>query len=175
MLDRDAFVSIPNCFDIGGLKLLVIVTGCKPVCWKCRETGHLSSSCPEKKASGNQAPVDQTPPLTESLKTGSPVMGMPVTGTRVVKPPVGPSPKPPFPEELSSTASVVEEKGEGEWQVAGRARGKRQTVGPQSPEPLGLKALSAPLPLTTVIVTPQPQYRICRIYKKSTTQVMKNW
>lgn len=64
MLNRKAFLSIPNCLEVGVLKLPIIVTGRKPVCWKCGETGHLSFSCPEKKASGSPAPVDQNTPLT---------------------------------------------------------------------------------------------------------------
>lgn len=111
MLDHEAFFSIPNCLDVEGLKLLVIVIGRKPACWKCGETGYFSSSCPEKKTSGSQAPVDQNPPLTASLSSTMPVKGMPVSGTGVVKTPVVSSSHPSFPEKPLPAASAVVEKG----------------------------------------------------------------
>lgn len=57
MIDRQAVTSIPNCLDVGGLKIPVIMTGCKPTCWNCGETGNLSSSCPEIKASRDLHPL----------------------------------------------------------------------------------------------------------------------
>lgn len=64
---------------------------------------------PENKASGSQALADHDPPLTKSLNLATLVVGMPASGTGVVKPPVGSSSQLPFPE----------------WPVAGRVRGKR--------------------------------------------------
>lgn len=62
MLTRKAFLYFPNCMDVGGLKLSVIVTGSGPTCYKCRVVCHLSSSCPEEKISRNQA-LNLTPNL----------------------------------------------------------------------------------------------------------------
>lgn len=129
MLERKAFYSIPNYLEVGSLKLLVIMTGWKPTFWKCREANPLTSFCPERKASGSQAPVNQNLSLTVSLISTSLVMGMPASRTCVFKPQVRSSSKFTFPEELSPAASAVVKKGEGEWLVTGRAKEKRQTVG----------------------------------------------
>lgn len=89
MVDHKSFASIPNCLDVEGQDLPIIVTGRRPTSWKCGEIGHLSSYCPEKKDSGVPAPADPNPPLAESVVSISPVMGMPETRTSMVKLPVG--------------------------------------------------------------------------------------
>lgn len=65
---------------------MLIVTDHKPICWKCGETSHFFSYCPDEKASGIQ---DQTPHLAVSVISVSPVMSMPETEIGVGKPPVG--------------------------------------------------------------------------------------
>lgn len=52
MLDHKAFFSIPNCLNVEGHKLQVIVTDRKPISWKSGETGYLSSSRRPKQLSG---------------------------------------------------------------------------------------------------------------------------
>lgn len=99
-------------------------------------------------ASGSKAPVDQNPPLTVSLSSTLPVMGM--SASSVVKPLVGSSSKSTFPKEPLPTASAVLEKGEGEWLDASRARGKHQTAGPQSPEVPRMKDINRLIPSTSV-------------------------
>lgn len=115
MLDRKAFHSIPNCLVVVDQYMLVIVTGCKPKCWKCRETGHISLSSTEKKAPVILVPIDQNFPLAVSVKSALPVMCMPATEIYAVKPLVGFCPtfldKP-----LPTTCAVVEEEMDGHWQ-----------------------------------------------------------
>lgn len=106
MLDHNAFHSFPSCLDVVDQYMLVIVTGCKPKCWKCRETGHVSLSSTGKKAPGILVPIDQNFPLA--------VVCMPATGIYAVKPLVGFCPtfldKP-----LPTTCAVVEEEMDGHW------------------------------------------------------------
>lgn len=137
MLDRETLFSILNCLDVWGLKLPVIVTGRKPSCWQCGEFSHLSSPCPETKASGSQAsgsqaPVDQNPFLLTFSTSASLVMVMPTSGTVVVKPLVRYGSEFTFSEMPFPTACAIKEKENGEWQVASMARGNRQTAGPCS-------------------------------------------
>lgn len=51
MLNWLAFISISNYLDFCSQKIPVIVISRIPTCWRCLETGHLSPSCPGKKAS----------------------------------------------------------------------------------------------------------------------------
>lgn len=58
MLDREALQSIlPS--RCSGHEKPVIVTGRKPECWKCRESGHLTSAGLEKKAPSERSPSDR--------------------------------------------------------------------------------------------------------------------
>lgn len=85
MIDRKAFISIPNCLDVECQKMTIIVIGRRPTCWKCGQTGHLSSSCTEVLASAHP-----NPRLVECVIVSvSPVMGMATIRTGVDKPPVG--------------------------------------------------------------------------------------
>lgn len=52
----------------------------------------------------------------------------------------------PFPEEFTRDAGAIVEKGDGEWQVAGKGRGKFQTAGSQSPEAPGTKGTDSYTP-----------------------------
>lgn len=79
MLDRKAFISISNCLDIEGRKLLTIKTGRKPTCWKCSVTGHLDTSCPEKKRPPSPdtrflAPLHKVPRLKNKPQIPTPVL-----------------------------------------------------------------------------------------------------
>lgn len=62
MFTWKAFLYLPSSMEVAGLRMPVIVTGCGPTCWKCREVCHPSSSCPVKKASRSQA-LNLTPNL----------------------------------------------------------------------------------------------------------------
>lgn len=106
MLDRKPFSSIPN-WNVAGQKMPFIVTGRKSICWKYGETNHHSATCPEKNISGILTPTDQNPPPAESVKPASPLLGMPATGTSVVKPPVGSLLRPPFPVKPLPTACAI--------------------------------------------------------------------
>lgn len=66
----------------------IIVTGRRPIDWKCRETGQLSSSCSDKKASGVLASVDPNSPLAVSVVSVSTVISIPAAKTGLVKPPI---------------------------------------------------------------------------------------
>lgn len=71
MLDRKSFFFIPECLDVWGLKLPIII-GRIETCWK---SGHLSYSCPKKQASGSQAPIDQNPLLVASVNFACLLLG----------------------------------------------------------------------------------------------------
>lgn len=71
------------------------------------------------------------PPLVEFVQSVSPVVGMPATRTDVENSPVGSNSQPPFPEKPLPATSVIREKGEGEWQVVGKAKGKTQAAEPR--------------------------------------------
>lgn len=124
MLDRVVSVSVPNCLDFCGRKMLVKFTDRKPTCWRCGENGHLFSSCSEKKASGFLVAGDQNPPLVDIVSSASPVMGLPTTRTGAENPSVGL--RPPFrrlPQvrtrrrEMGNGVSFVEEEGRVEQRV----------------------------------------------------------
>lgn len=66
--------------------MTIIITSRRRNCWKWGETGHLSSSCPKKKASCVLLPANTISPMVESVVYVSPVIGMPVNGIGVVKP-----------------------------------------------------------------------------------------
>lgn len=146
----------PQLLELDGLKLLVIVTGRKPVCWRCGVTSHLPASCLEK-VSGSLAPVVQDTSLTEFLISATPVMGIPASSTGVAMPPVGPSSQPRFPEMLSPVASAVMEKREGNgWWMIGLEGSIRQRSFCHL-KPPGLKARRDPFPLSTLMAMPQSQ------------------
>lgn len=120
MLDRLAFVSVPNCLNFCCRKMPVIVIGGKPTCWECVQTGHLSSSCLEKKAGEVPAAGDPNFPLANIDSSETPVMGLPRT----------------FPPKPTLVANASKEKKEKEWRAIGSDREKNQTAGPHSPETL---------------------------------------
>ena len=53
MSDSKTICSIPNCLDLEGCRLPVIVSGRKPACCHCGEIGHISAVCPGKKTPKN--------------------------------------------------------------------------------------------------------------------------
>lgn len=59
---QKSLYSIFNSLEIGRKNYPVIVTGRKPGRWKCGVIGHLTPSCPEKKASGVPPKPDTNPP-----------------------------------------------------------------------------------------------------------------
>lgn len=134
----------PAVLDICGRKMQVIVTGRRSTYWWCRETRHLSSSCPERKASRFPAACDQYSPLADS-SSALPVMGPPATQTGDDNASVGS--RPTFPAKQTPSSSADKEKEKGEWRVVGRCRGKSRTARPQSQyDPKGNDTYS-PIPL----------------------------
>lgn len=121
MLDKQAFTSVPNCLDVVG-RNLTIVMGHRLPYWKCNQISQLVPSYIQKKATGIPAPVDQNPPLPGKGHASS-----------------------YFPVKPSMPASVVVEKAEGERLVAGKGRGNNQTVGPQSSESPTAKDTNIPV------------------------------
>lgn len=108
MLDIICFQSIPNCLDLTGQNMLVIMTSHKPTCWKCEGSGPLSSSSPGKKAPGVLPSINQNPSLTESVKSAFPVVSILTAGTSAVKFPVGSNPT--FPDKSLHTAYTGADK-----------------------------------------------------------------
>lgn len=118
---------------VKGEKMPVVVAGRKATCWKCRESGDLSSFCPEKRDTGVLTSAESNPPLFESVISASVVMGMPTIETGVLKPSVGSNTQLPFPVKPFLAAC-----GKGQWLVVDKSRGKLRRAGSQSPEaPMG--------------------------------------
>lgn len=166
MLDRKAFISIPNCLGVANQKMPVIVTGRTPSYLKCCKTDHISSYCPEKKAFGVLVPTDQNPHIAKSVKSVSPVMGMSAPETGVVKPPVVSLVSAPFPEKTFPATCAGVEKEKGEWLVVVRSKGKLQTVGPQSPEAPKEKGTYSPISFTSSKGYTSLQISIRDLFKK---------
>lgn len=97
MLGHKSYSSIPNCLDVAGQEIPVIVTDKKSTYWTCWESGHHPSSCP-KKVSAVLTSTDKNPHLGESVKSASTVVVLPKIGTGVVKPRVAFVLRPPFSE-----------------------------------------------------------------------------
>lgn len=93
--------------------MAVILTGRRPTSWWCVETGHHSSSCAEKKASGRPVADDQNPSLA-----APPVMDVTATPTGAEKTSVGSRPTLPTKPKPSASADKKEKWG---WRVVGRA------------------------------------------------------
>lgn len=130
-----------------GQKMSVIMTGWKPTCWKWGETGHHSSSCPDKKAYVVLAPTDTNLPLAESVNSVWPVIDMPASKTSAIKPPIGSISRPPFSKKLYPALVQLGIR---------KRRSSRSLVKPKTisreldlcpREPLRVKAQTAPLPL----------------------------
>lgn len=77
-------------------------------------------------------------------------MGMSATGTGVVKPHDGSCSGSKFPEKPLPTACAVAEKEKEEWLIAGRVRGKHQTVWSQSLEAPSTKGTLSPTHSTSI-------------------------
>ena len=48
ILDRGGFNAIPHTIAYRNTTMTVIVEGRKPLCWNCKQLGHISRSCPQK-------------------------------------------------------------------------------------------------------------------------------
>lgn len=120
-INRKAFIALPNCLDDLGQKITIIVKRRRPISWKWGETGHLSSSCPEKHSEALY-PTGPNPYLIECFN----VMGKPATRTVVVKPLVVYTSRPPFPENPLPTGCMVVFKEKMEQQAVGMAKTKLQ-------------------------------------------------
>ena len=136
LLGDEAFSSIPNFLDIDhGRKLLPIyVTGRKPRCWVCGETGHLAATCVGKEAPKSPAMETQdTFPSTDTAEKGSPV-DPPAVMTRKIRSTVGahlcPPQKPAPPSPKTNRAASGES--ESEWSTVGKDGKKVQNAAPQS-------------------------------------------
>lgn len=116
-----------------GESLPVIMTGHRPMCSKCGETGQHSSFC-TKKAPESQCSIDQNCPLAASGTSASSMMDMPETRIGVVKPPVASASQPTFPQKTLPAVCAVVDKEKGQWLFVGRVRGNRQAAGHLSPE-----------------------------------------
>lgn len=151
MLDREALQTV-LLFRCSRHEKPVIVTGRKPACWKCRASVHLSSSGPEKKL--------QTKDLLlffSSLSWACQQLGQEWSNSQL-----GPVYDTTFPEKPLTAACAFVEKENGEWLVAERVRGKRQTVGFQSPEAPGTNGTYSPTPSTSVKGDPRLE---CIVYR----------
>lgn len=125
----------------------VVVTGRRPICWKCGETGNLSFSCPEKNASGVLAPAHPNTPLVENAHSVSSLMGIPATGTGVVTPPLGSISQPSFPEKTLPAVRTV----------ARRNRGNCRNL----PETLEITLVDLLLPYMLSFLSPTPVTLMC--------------
>ena len=142
MLDIDAFNSIPNCMDIGDKKQVpIIVSGRKPVCWMCGQTGHLAAICKGKKAPEELVVSTQDSlPLTDSAKKGS-IADPPTGAKKNIRSTVGahlrpPSSKSALPSPKKDTAMF--KKPTEEWQTVGKGGRKAHTAVshvPHRPQP----------------------------------------
>ena len=118
MLTTKAFYEVPNWLVFEGRRLPIIVTGRKPVCWRCGETGHLAAKCPGKKAPVS-APSKNQSSLSPSLTKET--MVAPVAPPAVV----------PATSETPSVKPTEESKGG--WVMVGKGGRKGQPDAPQSP------------------------------------------
>lgn len=107
MIDRDSFVSIPNCLDADVQKMLVIVTSRRPRCLTYRETGHLFSSGTEIKAAGVLYLAEPNPPLFQYVFLLLPLMVMSSIKSGMLKPSFVSILWPPFLEKSLSTACFL--------------------------------------------------------------------
>ena len=102
-------------------------------------------------------------------------MGMSASGTGAVLPPVGSKDQPPLSGKPSPAACAVAEKGEGQWLVVGKGRGKCQAAGPQSPEGPRTKGTNSPTPFINVKGdAPASPKRTTEASPKRLTEARKN-
>lgn len=131
-------------------KMHIIVTGRRRNCWMSRETGHFTSSCPEKKASGVLLPAGPNRFLAESVVSFTFAIGMSAAKTGVLKPRLGESHGPHSPKSFCLPR---------EWEVAGKARGKLRAAGPLLTEVFTSNFIAS-FPLQVLRATPRPEIRI---------------
>lgn len=107
MIDRNPFVSIPNCLDADVKILLVIVTSRRPRYLTYGETGNLSSSGTEIKSAGFLYLTEPNPRLVKYVFPVLPLMRMSSIRSGMVKPSFVSILWPPFLEKSLWTACVV--------------------------------------------------------------------
>lgn len=146
MLDKQALTSVPNCLDVGGRNLTIIVLGRRPSYGKCGQTSHLASSSPENKASDITASVNQTPPLPATDCCAASTKCMP-TATSPVKP--------------STLASAVVERAEGNgWSLVG-VEGRSRQRDLSSMNTIRQRTLKVSSPKSSVREIPRPRTHKC--------------
>lgn len=85
MIDRNSFLSIPNCLDAEVQKMPFIVTSHGPTCLTYGETGQLSSSGTDIKAAGVLYRADPNAPVVKYVFSVLPGLGMSSMKKGVVK------------------------------------------------------------------------------------------
>ena len=131
MLDIEAFNSIPNCMDIGDKRQVpIIVSGRKPVCWMCGQSGHLAAICKGKKTLEDLvAPTQNALPPNESVE-------LPTGAKRNARSTVGAHLKPPSSRPAVTSPKKDRTQAENtteDWQTVGKGGRKVHTAGPRVP------------------------------------------
>lgn len=135
MFDQKAILSMPNCFDVAGLKMGPAKNQCAGSVKRL-----VTSLLPgQRRRTLEFKPQANITP--ESVTSTSPVTGMSANGSCSHH---------AFPEKPLSTVSAVAEKRKGKYLVTTRVRGRHQTVGPQSLEVPRTKGTHSPIPSTSV-------------------------
>ena len=134
MTDSTNFNAIPNYLDIDGRKAVpIIVTGRRPVCWRCDEIGHLAAAC-QKKFPDPAVITQSTLPSTSAEEKGSPV-DPPATWTPKIRSTTGAHLRPSTLKPASPSPQKVgkaPEKSAEDWNVVGKGGRKVQIAGPRS-------------------------------------------
>lgn len=144
MRDWKTFISVTKCLDLEGQAFPVIVTGHERNCKQSEESGHLSSSYSENKASGVMASAYSTPFLVKYVISVLLVMGIPTIGTGVVKPSVLSKRASHFPKSFCQPLMSSWRRKKREWMIVVKTRRKPRTARRLSPETHTGKGLHSP-------------------------------
>lgn len=165
ILDPKAFHSICNSLGVRRLNLPVIMTGHRPTCWKCGESGQHFSFC-TKKAPESQAPINQNPPLAASVNSASAVMDCQNPRSERLNPRLG---LPHSPHSHKRLCPLFVKLLTRKWLFFGMVRRKRQTAGHLSPEAPRTKSTDRTTNFKTDVPASKTTTAFYYNYKRNTT------